>query len=60
MKSMEELGVELCEYCSLGEGERGAHQSSNGSIFPIFCEDSGECEKAYEKYKSYKEELDNE
>ena len=56
MKLMKELGAELCEYCSLDEEERGVHQSSFGSIFPVFCEESGECEKAYEVYKSYAKE----
>ena len=55
MKPIEKLEIELCEYCSLGEDERGV-QSSPGSIFPVYCEESGECEKAYENYKSYEKE----
>ena len=53
---MKELGTELCGYCSLDEDERGIHLGI-GSIFPVFCEDSGECEKAYEVYKSYVKEV---
>ena len=56
MKSMKELGTELCEYCSLDEDEKGV-QSSPGSIFPVYCEESGECEKAYEVYKYYAKEV---
>ena len=56
MKLMKELGIELCEYCSLDEAEKGV-QSSPRSIFPMSCEESGECEKAYEVYKSYVKEV---
>lgn len=54
MKPIDKIN-NLCEYCSLDEDERGV-QSSLGSIFPVYCEESGECEKAYEVYKSYAKE----
>ena len=56
MKTMKELGTELCEYCSLDEDERGIHLGI-GSIFPVFCEESGKCEEAYAVYKSYVKEV---
>ena len=49
-RSKEGLEEELCEYCSLDEEDRGVHQSSFGSIFPVYCEESGKCEEAYENY----------
>jgi hypothetical protein len=54
MKTKDELGEELCEYCLLDEDKRGVKQGPNG---PIFMCDSYGCEEAYENYK---EELDNE
>ena len=41
---------ELCNYCSLDEEDKGVHQSSFGSIFPVYCEESGKCDEAYENY----------
>ena len=50
MKSMEELGTKVCGYCSLDEEDKGVHQSRFGSIFPVYCDESGECEDAYDNY----------
>ena len=60
MKPAEELGEDLCEYCSLDEDKRGVHMGPNGPIY--MCESYG-CEEAYENYEESrlpKEELDNE
>jgi hypothetical protein len=48
MKSKDELGEKLCEYCPLDEDERGVKSGPNGPVF--MCELHG-CKKAYENYK---------
>ena len=48
MKPIEELEIDLCEYCSLDEDKRGVLSGPNGPIF--MCEMYG-CEEAYENYK---------
>ena len=47
MKSIEELEIDLCEYCSLDEDKRGVHGGPNGPMF--MCNSSG-CEDAYDNY----------
>ena len=47
MKTPEELGEDLCEYCSLDEDKRGVHSGPNGPIY--MCEIYG-CEEAYKNY----------
>lgn len=48
--SFNELGDGLCSYCPLNENEKGVH--SYGS-YPIYCADSGYCEKAYQNYLDF-------
>ena len=48
--SFDELGDELCSYCPLNENEKGVH--CYGSQ-PIYCVDSGYCEKAYQNYLDF-------
>lgn len=46
-KAQEELGEELCNYCSLEESQRGVHCYGGE---PVMCWESGDCAKAYEAY----------
>jgi hypothetical protein len=46
-KSIDELGEELCNHCSIEENHRGVHCYGGE---PIFCVDSGQCDVAYERY----------
>ena len=41
---------EACKYCPLDEEDKGVHPSSFGSIFPVYCEESGKCDEAYGNY----------
>lgn len=50
--SFEELGDDLCYYCPLHESEKGVHCYGN---YPIYCVDSGCCEKAYQNYIDFME-----
>lgn len=50
--SFEELGDDLCSYCPLHESEKGVHCYGN---YPIYCVDSGYCEKAYQNYVDFME-----
>ena len=47
MKLVEKPGIDLCDYCSLDEEERGVTGGPNGPIF--MCSPSG-CEGAYANY----------
>jgi hypothetical protein len=46
MKSQEELGEEICEYCPIEPSDRGVH-CYGGSV--SMCEGS-KCDDAYENY----------
>ena len=47
MKSVEEPGIDLCDYCYLDEDERGVTSGPSGPIYR--CSSSG-CEEAYANY----------
>lgn len=47
LKTKEELGEELCNYCELDDSEKGVHNYGNG---PVMCFDSSCCDRAYERY----------
>lgn len=47
LKSIEELGEDLCEYCPLEENERGARSTPSGTY--AGCEGS-HCKEAYQYY----------
>jgi len=47
IKSKEELGEELCDYCPLPEELKGVH---NYGGLPTMCCDNGPCDEAYENY----------
>jgi|GEM_PF-3555216 len=48
MRTMEELGDELCKYCPLDDEAKGTHVYDG---FPSDCTDSGYCEIAYSYYQ---------
>ena len=41
---------EACKYCPLDEEDKGVQPSSFGSIFPVYCDESGKCDEAYGNY----------
>lgn len=48
MRTLEELGDELCNYCPLLKEAKRTHTHGDQ---PTFCSDSGYCDKAYANYQ---------
>ena len=47
VKTREELGGDVCNYCTLDDNERAVRNYGNG---PIFCHESSLCDDAYQAY----------
>lgn len=47
IKSIEELGAELCTHCQLDEKHRGVRSYGKA---PVYCFESALCDEAYQRY----------